>query len=159
MHRNNFLLLVTILFLSACSAEKKLTTASLPPYQPESPDLFREIVRLDSIFFDSYNTCKLEVFAAMVDEDLEFYHDRGGLLTSKEKLVESIKNNICNKVRRELLEGSNEVYPVPGYGAIQLGAHRFHNLAEASTSRYARFMTIWKHTDGKWTITRVVSLH
>jgi hypothetical protein len=47
----------------------------------------------------------------IISENLEFYHDQGGLLTSKTKLIAALKNNICGKVTRELLKGSIEVIP------------------------------------------------
>jgi hypothetical protein len=152
-------ILVFIVMVSACSTSKQSAVKGLPPYVPESKELHNAIALMDSIFFDAYNTCKLDVFASLISDSIEFYHDRGGLLTSKPILVESIKNNICNKVRRELLKGSIEVHPVPNYGAIQMGAHRFHNLIEKSTSRYAKFVTIWKKENNQWKVTRVISLH
>ena len=97
----------------------------------------------------------------MVDEDLEFYHDRGGLTTSKSSIIESLKNNICGKVTRELLAGSIEVYPIPGYGAVQIGAHRFYNNQEKERgpSRFSRFVHTWHFDNGQWRIARVISLH
>jgi hypothetical protein len=95
----------------------------------------------------------------LIAADLEFYHDRGGVTTSKKALIEALKNNICGKVTRELLKGSIEVYPIPNYGAVEMGYHRFHNKSENSTSPFARFVNIWHHENGQWKITRVISLH
>jgi hypothetical protein len=153
--------LISCISIIACSTSKKMAPVGVPPYQPASKELHDTIARLDSVFFDAYNTCKLDVFASLVSEDLEFYHDRGGRSTSKDGLVQSIKNNICNKVKRELLPGSIEVYPIPNYGAVQMGAHRFFNQQEAHLgwSRYAKFVTIWKKENNQWSVTRVISLH
>jgi hypothetical protein len=157
-----------ILFLSVFStfsisgvAQHNADANGVPPYIPESKPLYDSIVYLDSLLFDSYNTCKLEIFASLVDEDLEFYHDRGGLNTSKSEIVQSIKNNICGKVKRELLKGSIEVYPIPGYGAIEMGAHRFYNNQEKENgpSRFSKFVHVWHHHDGVWQVSRVISLH
>jgi hypothetical protein len=133
----------------------------VPPYIPESKELYDTIARIDSIFFDAYNTCKLDVFASLISDDIEFYHDRGGLSTSKSDLVESIKKNICGKVTRELLAGSIEVYPIPNYGAVQIGAHRFYNNQEKERgpSRFARFVSTWHRENGQWKLARVISLH
>ncbi|MBC7948633.1 MAG: nuclear transport factor 2 family protein [Chitinophagaceae bacterium] len=125
----------------------------------EHRELTATISLLDSLLFNSYNECKLDVYADLFSEDLEFYHDRGGLSTSKSDMVNAVKNNICNKVRRELAPGSIEVSPIPGFGAIALGSHRFHNLVEKSTSRYAKFVIIWQYKDARWRVTRVISLH
>lgn len=155
----SFLMMIG-LFLS-CTSTKSKTTSPIPAYLPESPGLHDTIVRMDSLFFDSYNKCKLDVFESFIAEDIEFYHDRGGLSTSKPGLVESIKNNICGKVTRELLAGSIEVYPIPNYGAVEMGAHRFYNNQEkeAGPSRFSKFVHIWKNENGNWRISRVVSLH
>ncbi len=121
--------------------------------------MYDTIVYLDSVLFEGYNTCKLDRFEKYFSEHIEFYHDKGGLTTSKKELIESLKNNICGKVTRELIKGSIEVYPIPGYGAVQMGSHRFHNIRENSTSRIGKFVHTWHRENGVWKITRVISLH
>jgi hypothetical protein len=143
----------------SCSTTKSVKTEGLEPYTPESKPLHDTIVQMDSLLFDAYNTCKIDVFGSMVSEDVEFYHDRGGLSTSKPQLVEAIRNNICGKVNRELLKGSIEVYPIPGYGAVEMGAHRFHNKTENSRSRYSKFVHLWHRESDGWKLARVISLH
>lgn len=156
-----FLFFTGILFMIACSANKDRKVAGLEPYSPESKELHDTIVRMDSIFFDAYNTCKLDVFESLIPDDIEFYHDRGGLTTSKKGLVEAIKNNICGKVTRELLSGSIEVYPIPNYGAVETGAHRFYNNQEGGDkpSRFSKFVHTWHRENGQWKLARVISLH
>ena len=125
----------------------------------ETIKLYNTILRLDSLLFDSYNSCKPEQYEALLSDNFEFYHDKGGLSTSKKDNVEGIKKYICGKVNRELLKGSIEVSPIPGYGAVELGMHRFHNLIEKSTSQYSKFVIIWQFKDNEWKVTRVISLH
>ncbi|GGF29702.1 hypothetical protein GCM10011518_43710 [Flavobacterium limi] len=131
-------------------------------YVPD-PQLYKTIVSLDSIFFDLYNSCdkNLEKYGDFYSEDIEFYHDKGGLMTSKKDIIEGTKNNICGKVTRELVKGSIEVYPIKNYGAIEIGLHKFHNNAEAANteSKTGRFMIFWKKEKSNWKICRVVSLH
>jgi hypothetical protein len=155
------IIIVTIVIISACSTTRAIKTASVPAYVPESKALHDTIARMDSILFDAYNTCKLDVFESLISDDIEFYHDRGGLSTSKKELVQSIKNNICGKVTRELLKGSIEVYPIPNYGAVQMGAHRFFNNQEAERgpSHFSKFVHTWHNENGKWKLARVISLH
>ena len=145
----------------ACSASRKTTSAGIPAFHPESVAIQDTIEMLDSLFFDAYNNCKLEVFEALISEDIEFYHDRGGLSTSKSGLITSLKNNVCGKVKRELLAGSIEAYPIPNYGAVQMGAHRFYNFSEKDPgpSRFAKFVHTWKRENGQWKLARVISLH
>ncbi|WP_217605072.1 nuclear transport factor 2 family protein [Chitinophaga sp. GbtcB8] len=129
------------------------------PYIPGDKALYDTIVNLDSIYFDTYNTCNLEKMKDMMTDDMEFYHDRGGLQTSKEEYIAAIKNNICNKVQREIMKGSIEVYSINGYGAVEIGYHRFHNLVEGSTSHASKFITLWKRNNGHWQMNRIISLH
>ncbi len=90
------------------------------------PDpLFQTISSLDTALFDAVNRCNLEKLSTMVSNDLEFYHDKTGLAVGKQVFVDSIKNNICGKVHRELVQGSLEVYPLAGFGAVEIGVHRF----------------------------------
>ena len=159
MYQRFIMVVCIITAIISCSTSAKVQTEGLEPYKAESPLLYDSIARMDSILFDAYNTCKSEVFASLVSDDIEFYHDRGGLSTSKPGLVEAIKQNICGKVNRELLKGSIEVYPIPGYGAVEMGAHRFHNKVENSRSRYAKFVHIWHRQSDGWKLARVVSLH
>ena len=130
-------------------------------YKPDSQKLYDTIVRLDSIYFHAYNTCDLEKQAAMYSDSLEFYHDKTGLMTSKPDLMDAIKKNICGKVTRELVKGSIEVYPIYGYGAVEMGMHKFHNNEEkkGTPSHAGKFVIIWENRNNEWKIKRVISLH
>ena len=121
--------------------------------------LYETIVKLDSTVFEAYNNCRMDIYASFFSEDLEFYHDKAGLSRSKEDMVESIKKYICGKVNREIVQGSIEVSAIPGFGAIEIGKHRFHNLVEKSTSQPGNFVVVWQHQNNEWKITRVISLH
>jgi hypothetical protein len=157
----NLLFLAVLGIIYSCSPTISKTSNAVPAYTPESKPLHDTIARLDSILFDAYNNCKLDVFESLISEDIEFYHDRGGLSKSKKDLVQSIKNNICGRITRELLPGSIEVYPIPGYGAVQMGAHRFFNNQEKErgTSHFSKFVHTWHRENGQWKVARVISLH
>ena len=153
-----FFLLISALFIN-CSGVRKNTTVPFI-YTPPVQSLHDSVVTLDSLLFSAYNNCKMEVFASLVSEDLEFYHDQGGMTTLKSAVVDGIRNNVCGKVTRILLPGSIEVYPIPGFGAVQMGQHRFHNNREPDApSRFSRFVHIWKREGSAWRLSRVVSLH
>ncbi|SMC84735.1 nuclear transport factor 2 family protein [Cellulophaga tyrosinoxydans] len=129
-------------------------------YVPINQEIYDTIVALDKTYFDAYNSCDMETQAALYDDDLEFFHDKGGLSTSKPELLMALQNNICNKVTRTLLEGSIEVYPINNYGAIEIGYHKFYNNEEPDAiSKPSKFIVIWKQGIEKWTITKVISLH
>jgi hypothetical protein len=115
---------------------------------------------MDSLWGDAYNQCNEARLDSLISDDLEFYHDRGGLNTSKKLLTEIYQKNVCGKVKRELLKGSLEVYSIPNFGAVEIGRHGFYtNEEEHKNIRYARFVHVWKNQNGKWEITRVISLH
>jgi ketosteroid isomerase-like protein len=158
--RNLFvgLLMTAYLFLGSLSAQPTFGQS-----QPDQQKLFETIVKLDREFFGAYNTCdvNLDKYGSFYSENIEFYHDRGGLTTSKKDIVEATKRNICGKVTRELVADSIEVYPIKDYGAIEIGFHKFHNKAEKETSpsKPGRFVIVWQNANNEWKITRVISLH
>jgi hypothetical protein len=41
---------------------------------------------MDSTFFDAYNNCDMNKQAAIYADEIEFYHDQGGLMTSKQDI-------------------------------------------------------------------------
>ena len=83
-----------------------------------------------------------------------------GLETSKKKVLADTKKYVCGKVTRELVKGSIEVSPLPGYGAVELGSHMFHNNQEKDHIPHpAKFVIVWRNKNAKWTITKVISLH
>jgi hypothetical protein len=59
-----------------------------------------------------------------------------------------------------MVQGSLEVSPLPGYGAVEVGMHMFHNNQEKNAKPHpSRFIIIWKNNQGIWKITKVISLH
>ena len=147
------LILLSVAFVNIAAAQFK-------PNSPVPKELIDKIASLDSALFQTFNTCDLEAFATFFSDDIEFYHDKGGVTPSIQALVESIKNNVCGKIRRELVAGSLEVYPIPNFGALQVGAHRFYqrvNGKESPPGNPAKFVHLWQQKDGVWKITRVFS--
>lgn len=125
----------------------------------QSADLYKKVVALDSTFFAAYNNCDLEKQAKIYNDSIEFFHDKGGLQTSKKQILADTEKYICRKITRKLIKGSVEVSPIPGYGAVELGSHSFYNISEGTTSKPSRFVIIWKNDNEEWTITKVISLH
>jgi hypothetical protein len=119
-------------------------------------ELTQAITALDKQLFDAYNTCNIEKLGTLVTDDLEFYHDKTGLAVGKQVFLEAIKKNICGKVTRELVQGSLEVYPLHGYGAVEIGVHRFHHPGDSDVGE-AKFVQLWQYKDGAWRISRVIS--
>ena len=108
---------------------------------------------------DAQAHCDLEKFASFFANDVEFYHDQSGVTRGKEDLTDSIKKNICGKVTRELVPGTLQVHHMKGYGAVEMGVHRFHNPGHDDTEPVGegKFIHLWQYKDGAWKITRVIS--
>lgn len=126
---------------------------------PPTDDLYKTVAGLDTALFDAYNNCDLDKLGSLAADDLEFYHDQSGLSLGKQSLVDGVKANICGKVHRELVAGTIEVYPMKGYGAVEIGIHRFThpNRPKPDTTGEAKFLMLWQLKDGVWKLTRVIS--
>jgi len=147
-----------ILIFSAGAALSQQTSPSQEKIAPAPVDaLFATIQALDTKLFNAYNTCDLATVSSMIDENLEFYHDKTGLSVGRQALLDALKANICGKVTRELVPGSLEVYPLAHYGAVEIGVHRFNHPGDAANVGEAKFIHVWREKDGVWQITRVIS--
>ena len=155
-----FLIVVSAFVFLSCTSSRNCFNYK---YKPDDQKLYDTIVHLDSLFFSAYNSCSInfDTYAAFYSDSIEFYHDKGGLSTSKKDILEGTKKNVCGKVTRELIPGSIEVYPIKDFGAIEMGLHRFHNNTEpaGTPARAGKFVIIWQYKNGEWKITKVISLH
>ena len=127
--------------------------------QTAKDSLYKEIAKLDSALFNAFNTRDIEKFKSFFTNDLEFFHDKGGLTNYDHTInfmKEVAKNN--NGLRRDLVDGTLEVYPIPGYGAIEIGSHRFCHLENGKQDCGTfKFVQIWQKKNGEWKISRIVS--
>ncbi len=128
--------------------------------QGADPALYKKIVHMDSVMFDAFNMHDIAVIQNIFSENLEFYHDKGGL-TDYATSMASFKNVFTQNpdLRRELVKGSLEVYPLPGYGAVEMGEHRFtHKENGKEIAAVFKFVHVWQWKDNTWKVTRVVSV-
>ncbi|HEV2915314.1 MAG TPA: nuclear transport factor 2 family protein [Pyrinomonadaceae bacterium] len=151
------LLLSFILLTSLMNAQSDNSSAA-------GRELHDKIASLDSALFEAFNACDLAKVETFFTEGVEFYHEKGGLITTRKSVIEAMKNNLCsensNRVRRELVKGSLEVRPINNYGAVQTGEHRFYLAQKGGKERLdgiGKFVHIWQNKDGQWRISRVVS--
>ncbi len=136
--------------------------------QTKYDSLTKTILQYDSLFWQAYNNCDTVSFGKYITDDVEFYHDKGGLTLGKKKLVNSITNNLCSnpnfKLRREAIQKTVVVYPLENngviYGAIILGQHYFY-INETGKKEYregmARFTQVWQLNNGQWKMNRILS--
>ena len=129
------------------------------PHLPASHELFAEIAAADSTMFHAFNTGDLATLRTMFTRDLEFYHDQTGL-TSYEDNMKAFANLFARDqgLRRDLVPGSLEVYPVKEYGAIEVGKHTFcHEEGGAKDCGTFPFVMVWRKEGAAWKVARVVS--
>lgn len=121
-----------------------------------SGPLFDALARMDKELFDAaFVNCDAGRFRALFTDDAEFYHDRTGLAVGDAaRTMKSCPRD--NGVTRTLIAGSLEVYPMQGYGAVQVGRHVFAKKGEPG-SEVARFVHLWKQENGAWRLARVLS--
>jgi len=156
-----FFTLVLFLVTVACNNSHKQNKEEPKQYVPASPELYTEIIKMDSIMFSGFNAHDLDKLISFFDSSLEFYHDIGGLSNfekNKQLLGDLFERNKTTGLRRELVPGSIEVYPITDYGAIETGLHRFcHEENGKPDCGTFKFMHIWQKKNNQWKITRVAS--
>lgn len=168
MKKTHGLALALTLLMVSCQHKKPALfsdtgTAANPKetYHPADTALYREILLMDSLMFDAFNRHSTDSLMMFFSEDLEFYHDKGGLddfEITRKKSVQLFENNKTNGLRRELLKESLEVYPIPGYGAVETCLHRFcHKENGKDDCGVFKNIMLWKKTGQGWKVTRVIS--
>ncbi len=83
-----------MIILAACSAQVFAQT--------EQQKLTATIFYLDSAFWKAYNNCDTNHFKDFVSDDVEFYHDKGGITLGAKALIESLNRNICGNANSRL---------------------------------------------------------
>jgi ketosteroid isomerase-like protein len=133
-----------------------------------TPDVSAAVLQRDGAFWKAYNACDVPAMAEFFTEDVEFYHDRGGLTLGHPSLVDALRQSLCgnpdSRLRREAVEGTVHVFPMKKndvvYAAILSGEHVFYvkqkGKAEFLDGR-AKFMDLWTLKDGVWKMSRVLS--
>ncbi|HQA74615.1 nuclear transport factor 2 family protein [Flavobacterium sp.] len=114
---------------------------------------------MDTLLFDAFNNQNMAQFKPLFTEDLEWYQDNGGLIPY-ETVFENLENTFKkeDKLTRQLVKGSLEVHPIKDYGAIQIGVHQFRHIENGKEEIGTfKFVMLWKKTNDKWQISRVIS--
>jgi hypothetical protein len=138
-----------------------LATATLfsSAYASADENLKDTILKMDTRLFDAYNHQRLDDMKTLFDEDLEFYHDTGGLSNYQQTLDAFARIFMQESPPvRTLIADSTEVYPIKDYGAIQIGAHRFCHVENgANDCGVFKFVQVWHNDDGIWKLKRIIS--
>jgi hypothetical protein len=154
---------ILLLGAAACTATKPPASPGPPPaaHAPVDAPLYRTIARQDSLLFAAFNRHDVATLQTFFAEDLEFYHDKGGLSNFAQTMAgfqRLFDNNKTTGLNRQLVPGTLEVYPIKGYGAVETYQHRFcHQENGRDDCGTFKNMMVWRLREGQWKITRVVS--
>ena len=152
------------ILLCVCLALTTAARAQAAKDSPASRELHDRIAALDAAMFDAYNRCDIDKVGTFFTEDLEFYHEKGGLTLTRDASLALMKKNLCAgggyHVRRELVQGSVEVRAINNYGAVQTGEHRFYLTQKGrkeALDGIGKFVMLWRRTGDEWRVSRVIS--
>tara|TARA_R110002073_G_scaffold29086_2_gene91832 strand:- start:5117 stop:5698 length:582 start_codon:yes stop_codon:yes gene_type:complete len=140
----------------------------------ETEALNRLLTAKDRQLFDhSFGNCTIEVVDDLISTDFEFYHDKGGVTSSKAAFMRSLSEGFCRLEKeksgyrnfRVLTQGSLKVFPLYDgdkglYGAVQTGEHAFYESYDGGNPLFrsaAKFTHLWILEDDVWRIRRVLS--
>jgi ketosteroid isomerase-like protein len=149
----------TMILIAAIVAASLRLEAQTPAITKADQTLQIEIVGMDSLLFAAFNAGDLTRLQAFFARDLEFYQDNEGL----ENYAQTMKDfremlRQPSRIRRELVPGSVEVYPIKNYGAIEVGSHRFcHDENGRTECGTFKFLHVWRKTGKTWRLSRIVS--
>jgi ketosteroid isomerase-like protein len=142
------------------AANAEVSLQPVPGLLPKQK-LMEEITEADRHLCEAFGACDVARYSGFLAKDLEFYQDRTGK-TSFEQDLKALRDRCAEGImlRVELVEASLVVNAVPGYGAIEAGAHRFC-LRQPDGSEHldatAQFTCVWSKESGSWKLVRVIS--
>lgn len=124
-------------------------------------ELYDTILHLDSLLYAAYNGRDAQALMAYFSPELEFYHDLTGK-TGFEENRQVFETNFSKptRMRRSLLKGSLEIYPIKDFGAVEIGTHQFFQIEKGQAEKLVaqpKFVHIWKKTADNWQIVKVIS--
>jgi ketosteroid isomerase-like protein len=139
----------------------KKTVKKVKPAVTQQSEMYYEILKTDSALFAAFNNCDTVAFKKFFTDDLEFYHDKGGLHFLATEL-QAVKE-MCDKnyhIRWELIKSSLEVYQLGDYGAVQIGTHRMYHTNKGESEHISgdyKFIHVWQKKEGVWKLSRIIS--
>jgi hypothetical protein len=157
-------------FLALAAVLAMPVLAKPSPVAPEADAAMRAaVLAADSALFDLFfNGCDAGKMRTLVTENVEFFHDRAGVIArNADAMVGDYEKSCTEKLkpdawrsRRALDVASARVYPVPGFGAIEEGDHRFFERKGDGPEKLvgvARFVILWQQVGDRWLGARFLS--
>jgi ketosteroid isomerase-like protein len=114
------------------------------------------IVHQDDAFTRAYNDCATTRLRTMFTVSAEVVVGEQGVTQQIGKVIDQIRRHHCGRLRREVDRASVEVYPLPGYGALQFGSERYCPGAGACDSVPSRYLVVWRRFEDGWKIARLI---
>lgn len=123
--------------------------------------LVAEITAADAKLFGGLNDRDIGPMKEGFSRRLEFYHDRTGV-TGYDDNIAIFERNFrqANRVTRQAMPETVQVYPAGPDHAMEIGKHRFCNqepAAPAPVCSVYGFSMVWAREDGQWKLLRVLS--
>ncbi|WP_315815846.1 DUF3471 domain-containing protein [Paraflavitalea speifideaquila] len=126
------------------------------------------ILQKDSLFWAGYNNCDTTLTGQFLADDIEFFHDVGGITKGRGELNASLKKNLCSnpdrRLRREAVPGTVKFFPLKNrdtlYGAVLQGEHYFYIIQKGKKEfrdGHASFNHLWLLKEGAWKMERILS--
>lgn len=149
---------ISLVLGTACALLARTAVADAPASKSDSR-LRAEVLRADAELFDAFNHADLKGVARMLSPDLEFYQDNEGVASYK-RTLEDFKSMFAqaNHIRRVLDAASVDIRPIKGFGALEIGSHRFCHVENSDEiCGDFRFVHLWRNAAGTWQLARVIS--
>lgn len=153
--------LLALALLAACS-QPPVPEAPPPSAKATAPDpLLATMAALDSAMFAAFNAHDAAALSKWFTPDLEFYHDKGGL-TGYDSTMANFRGlfarNAETGLRRDLVPGSLEVYPIGDFGLLEVCLHRFcHTENGKEDCGTFKNIMVWRKEGSGYKVSRVIS--
>jgi ketosteroid isomerase-like protein len=143
-----------------------LTLQAWPALAQTPPAWQTAVQQADDAYWAAYNRADPQAMNAFLADDVEFYHDRGGMIKGKAALS-AVNDGMAtskNKIRREAAAGTVHIFPMRNdndvYGAIVTGEHLFYVTPKDKPEFFvgrSYFTQLMLLQNGAWKVARIFS--
>lgn len=157
--RSHLLLLACAAFAPVHHSEAQSTSPQVP--STAKGDLMATLAALDSAMFAAFNAHDAAALGSWFTPDLEFYHDKGGLAgydSTMAGFTRLFTDPATADIRRELVPGTMEVYPLGEFGLLEICQHRFcHTEKGKEDCGTFKNIMVWRKEGASYNVSRVIS--
>ena len=155
------LLVLPILTLLSSCPHRPAPSTPPPAIAAEHSALTSTIAALDSALFSAFNAHDADRLGSFFTSDLEFYHDKSGLAGYDSTMANFrgfFARNPDTGLRRELVPGTLEVYPLGEHGLLEVCQHRFcHTENGKEDCGTFKNIMVWRKESTGYKVSRVIS--